>query len=763
MAISPSTDAVPRRPSAGAALAWGHAGAQALAACLLTVLAGLVAWSALPALLPGWSSDVVLSGSMAPRFRAGDVVVAGPVDPATLEAGQLALFEDPAVEERTVLHRVVRRLPDGSLITKGDANATEDSTPVPPELVQALPRIRVPWIGLPVRWRHEGETPRIATAALATLGCVAVLALGAPGDRREQRQRRRHGDRGRAPVATPPRTSVEAIPAPPPPTVVPPPDVQPSFWCAHIPPHLDARDAAGLGGRHRAPWLRRPSPAVAASLVLLLLVGVTASGTPGGGAHAAFRAERANGVNEFAADTTFPTYLQAVLADGPLFHHRLDEAPAATATSPIGDVSEPARPGMFAGRTNGPSTHYRYDEGAGSRTRDVSGNANPASLHGGATWSTAGCYGRGLILGTDAYGTSAAPAVRTDRDFTVATWVRLSGTSNDRTLVSQDGSAVTGFALHFRGNNNRFAFGMPRTDVRDPSLDYVESSTSVSADTWYHVAGVFEPGAQRMRLYVNGASTNLTRTAAWNATGPVQLGRVLWEGDYQFEGAGTLADTRLYPRALSPTEIGQLADTDCAVREQVPPFSAGRPGALGGTETGSTAVAFGGLSNAYNDEPVTPGDTFSVELWFRTTTRRGGELLGFHDTATGASADHDRTLHLRDDGTLSFGVVDGGVRAVATTSAAYDDGGWHHVVGTMSPANGLRLYVDGELAASTAATAATGFPGYWRLGGGAGALADWPGTSTDGHVTATLDEVSVYHDVELTAASVTWRYQAGGS
>jgi signal peptidase I len=762
MGTPPSTGPAPRTTSAGAALSWGHAGAQALAACLLTVIGGLAAWSVLPALLPAWSSDVVLSGSMAPRFRAGDVVVAGPVDPDALEPGRLVIFEDPARSERTVLHRVVRRLPDGSLITRGDANPSDDSTPVPPELVEAAPRLRVPWIGLPVRWVHEGEALRLATAALASLACVALLALGAPGGRQEEPRSRLPWDRGGATVAAgrPPASAV-ALPRPLDVPAPGPPRHQP-FWCARIPPHADAHETSKDGSGSLAGRSRPPARGVAAALVLLVVVGPVAPGTSGRGAHATFRAETTNGVNEFVAATSFPTYLEAVLAGEPLFLHRLDEAWSTDETSTMTDASAASRSGTFDGRTAGPSTHYRYDDGGGSEVRDASGNANPAALHGGAAWSTAGCFGRGLTLTANAYGQTEGPASRTDRSFTVATWVRLSATDADRTLVSQDGGAIAGFALHYRRGTGRFGFGMPRSDSQSASIDYLEAGPLVQADTWYHVAGVFRPDAGTMRLHVTDANgtqaSSLPRTAAWNATGAFQLGRVFYEGRYQFEGAGTLADTRVYRRALSADEIGVLAHEDCQVRDHASPFSAGQPGAPGGS--GATAVAFGGVANAYNDERLTPGDTFSVELWFRTTSRRGGELIGFHDTPTGATGAHDRTLFLDDDGRLTFGVEAGGDRRVATTTAAYDDGEWHHVVGTAGPATGLRLYVDGvEVATGPDATSATAFDGHWRLGGGDGVLDAWPGAASSGYVAATLDEVSVYDRV-LNAQEVAWRHRA---
>src|SRR4051812_18252163 len=83
---------------------------------------GLMAWAVMP-LAIGWHADVILTGSMAPGVRPGDVVVSAPVEPADVSPGQVILFRDPSDKDKLLTHRVVRRQDGGSFITKGDANA----------------------------------------------------------------------------------------------------------------------------------------------------------------------------------------------------------------------------------------------------------------------------------------------------------------------------------------------------------------------------------------------------------------------------------------------------------------------------------------------------------------------------------------------------------------------------------------------------------------------------------------------------------------
>jgi signal peptidase len=165
---------------------WRGATVSGASAGVLALLCGLLVWSLLPCLV-GWRPQVVLTGSMEPRIHPGDLVLAAPVSPTAIQPGQVALFRDPAHPQRTLVHRVVRRDDAGDLITRGDANAIEDSTPVPVGNVRGLARLRIPWVGLPVVWMRTGPTGRVQALAamLALWACTygATLPLVQEGPR----------------------------------------------------------------------------------------------------------------------------------------------------------------------------------------------------------------------------------------------------------------------------------------------------------------------------------------------------------------------------------------------------------------------------------------------------------------------------------------------------------------------------------------------------------------------------------------------------
>lgn len=154
----------------------------------LTGLAALVSWATVPLLL-GWSTYAVGSDSMAPAVRTGDVLVSAPVDPATLEVGDVAVVDDPAIPGRRLSHRVARILSGGVLITRGDANADVDTTEVPPDRVLGVARLRIPFVGLPGHWLVAGQ-PLRALAWLAATALAVVAAVTDPARRRSGRRPR---------------------------------------------------------------------------------------------------------------------------------------------------------------------------------------------------------------------------------------------------------------------------------------------------------------------------------------------------------------------------------------------------------------------------------------------------------------------------------------------------------------------------------------------------------------------------------------------
>jgi signal peptidase I len=156
-----------------------------LARLMLAIAACMVVAGLLPVLF-GWHSYVVLSGSMTPSLRTGDVVIAAPAHPGDAVPGRIVVFREPGSPERLIVHRVHAPNPDGTLVTKGDANPVADTARVRPDDVRGLVRLRLPMIALPISWWQTGAWPPLVASAVLLVGLIIIATeLPDPGRRAE--------------------------------------------------------------------------------------------------------------------------------------------------------------------------------------------------------------------------------------------------------------------------------------------------------------------------------------------------------------------------------------------------------------------------------------------------------------------------------------------------------------------------------------------------------------------------------------------------
>jgi len=123
------------------------------------------------------------------------------------------------------------------------------------------------------------------------------------------------------------------------------------------------------------------------------------------------------------------------------------------------------------------------------------------------------------------------------------------------------------------------------------------------------------------------------------------------------------------------------------------------------------AFSFDGSTNAVeiNDgDKLWPNASFTLELWVNTTSS-GGDLMVKYQCALNCPANESQAfwaLQLDGSGHADFALrTDAGANMIFTTDTLHDlrDAHWHHIVGVRdSTASSALLYVDGQLAASTA-------------------------------------------------------------
>lgn len=146
---------------------------------LVTFMLSTVGWFATWVLVPtllGWHSCVVISGSMMPLIRPGDVVLFPSYD-HQLQAGEVVTFQSAERPGETVTHRLVRQNADRSWVTQGDANSTPDMEPLRDSAIIGRPHLLIPDAGMLTFWRYSGQDLKLAGTAI---GVIFFLVVAVP-------------------------------------------------------------------------------------------------------------------------------------------------------------------------------------------------------------------------------------------------------------------------------------------------------------------------------------------------------------------------------------------------------------------------------------------------------------------------------------------------------------------------------------------------------------------------------------------------------
>ena len=141
---------------------WVLVGVVVVAACFL-----------MGSRLVGYRVFNIVSGSMEPEYSEGDLIYVKEVEPASVEPGDVITFilnEDLVV----ATHRVVRIDTEKQrFFTKGDANETEDGTPVHFNNLLGIPQFAIPCLGYVSDFLQNPPGMYVTIAAVAILIVLA--------------------------------------------------------------------------------------------------------------------------------------------------------------------------------------------------------------------------------------------------------------------------------------------------------------------------------------------------------------------------------------------------------------------------------------------------------------------------------------------------------------------------------------------------------------------------------------------------------------
>ena len=308
---------------------------------------------------------------------------------------------------------------------------------------------------------------------------------------------------------------------------------------------------------------------------------------------------------------------------------------------------------------------------------------------------------------------------------------RLTGANYVPTLIPQlPGSVQVNWLANYDRDNATLRYDL----IRDGKTGTpIYSTTAVSHNWFVRPIMAFKDS----RLVPGSAHTYQVR--AIDPSGNVATGapaRVIVTSAASGYSSRVLADSASNYWRLGepsgPTAYDTVATNNLTTTSGV---TRGRAGAINGDS--DAASTFNGINGFATTSTAVPGpNTFSIETWFATMSTRGGKVVGFGNAKLGSSTSYDRSVYLDSAGHVLFGVNSAGVRT-AQSPKQYNDGLWHHVVATLSPA-GLKLYVDGGLVGANAtATSGQSYSGYWRIGGDS----TWAG---DPYFAGFIDEVAIY-------------------
>jgi len=395
-----------------------------------------------------------------------------------------------------------------------------------------------------------------------------------------------------------------------------------------------------------------------------------------------------------------------------------------------------------------PSTYWRLNESSGTTLTDYAGFLNGAYT-GAHTLGAAGSTSDAdtAVAFTGGWGEVPYSSIlNRSGPFTIEFWARPSDNAAGTAVSSQlrSGSARLGLGIFKRFNVAGWEVHMGNAAGVQ---SFTQGATPVNANTWYHVAVVYD-GVANVTLYVFGYVDATNGNAAPgnyipNPSAPFEIG-VRNGGAFAFPG--TLDDVAFYDYALSQSQIQSHVSVGLPLRlsitastNVVADTTTGTPhdglnrgaawaaSSSDGLTTRNGVMQFNGTAQVatfgHADLATTNG---TIMFWMRApgpNSGGGNEAAMLFDWRT---ADGNAFV-LVDDGTFfaqaSFN------RLQLRSTSFLTNNAWHHIAVTYDgdAAGGGTLYVDGAQEAANLNTGPWAWPvgaeiqlalsrdGYWRV------------------------------------------------
>jgi hypothetical protein len=419
---------------------------------------------------------------------------------------------------------------------------------------------------------------------------------------------------------------------------------------------------------------------------------------------------------------------------------------------------------LYRGILSGAVAYWKFDEGSGNTTSDLTTNANDGTIA-GASWTT-GKFGNTLDFNgsSDYVDHGNDSSMNAGSAISIAAWIKpdTAGDRNYGRIISKYGSS-SGWDLFLGdGGGNKLILKINGTNL------WSEAGSLVGA--WHHVVVVYESGVGAT-FYVDGVSagtdSNYTDPVNSNSSN-VQIGKWPISSSRYFDGL--IDEVIIYHRALSESEITNLYNLDITLQESVAywKFDEGsgsttsdvtanvNDGTINGanwTTSGKSgnALSFNGNSDYVdieNDASLNPTVAITIEAWVNPNTA-GQVNYGRIISKYGSSSGWD--LFLGDGGGNKLILKINGTNLWSEAGSLV--GAWHHVVVVYESGVGATFYVDGVSAGT-----ASNYTDPIDSNSSNVQIGKWP-ISSGRYFDGFIDEVVIYNRA-LNATEVQGRYNS---
>lgn len=252
-----------------------------------------------------------------------------------------------------------------------------------------------------------------------------------------------------------------------------------------------------------------------------------------------------------------------------------------------------------------------------------------------------------------------------------------------------------------------------------PTVSAADTGVTTGQSYTYQVRAIDSDGNVADSAQVTATATSTTTQPSY-AAGVVDDGPLTY---WRLGNGNTVADTM---GTSNGTAVG-LTNT---------------PGPTVGDSNQASTFAGNSNSRVGSSSTFLAPTSLSYELWFKTDTTTGGQLVGLGSAASGNSGTYDRSVYMSNNGRLNFASFFGTWRGMATLES-YNDNVWHHLVVSQG-LNGSTLYVDGKVAATDPGIRYGRLNFNARLRVGGDVTGAYPNAPSSQWFRGSIDDVSVY-------------------